>query len=44
MVTTPQRPLRRTRGPARGRRPRPATGAVPSVSGASSARAGTGRA
>jgi cell division protein FtsW len=44
MVTTPQRPLRRTRGPARGRRPRPATGAVPSVSGAASARAGTGRA
>ncbi|MGD6980412.1 putative lipid II flippase FtsW [Citricoccus sp. CH26A] len=44
MVTTPQRPLRRTRGPARGRRPRPGTGAAPSASGTPSARTAGGRA
>jgi cell division protein FtsW len=43
MVTTPHRPLRRNRGPARGRHPRSATGQVPSSPGAPPAGAAAGR-
>lgn len=38
MVTTPHRPSRRTRGPARGRRPHSATGPVRPVAAAAAAR------
>ncbi len=43
MVTTPHRPTRRSRGPARGARPRPVTGRASSAPRGASARAGAGR-